>query len=280
VGGPDMAFPRLNNISFWLLVPSLVLLVLSAIIEGGVGIIEFPPSEFAMYSSAILPLSVTNDKSNKRLTKLQREAFNLNVESLLGQALIGLLLGDGWLSRNKSKSGTLGNTRFCFSQSVINTEYFMFVYNLFKPYCQGPFYQIDRFSKLTGPFSALRFNSLAFPCINFYFEIFYNQGKKQVPLNIIDYLTPISLAFWISDDGSFHTRDQILILCTDGFTESGVDLLMDVLIKKFGLKCRKEKKQKSGYRIIILKSSMDKLRDMVLEHMDPSMYYKLGKSVK
>jgi len=37
VGGPDMAFPRLNNISFWLLVPSLVLLVLSAIIEGGVG---------------------------------------------------------------------------------------------------------------------------------------------------------------------------------------------------------------------------------------------------
>jgi hypothetical protein len=48
-----------------------------------------------MYSSAILPLSVTNDKSNKRLTKLQREAFNLNVESLLGQALIGLLLGDG-----------------------------------------------------------------------------------------------------------------------------------------------------------------------------------------
>lgn len=40
VGGPDMAFPRLNNISFWLLIPSLVLLVLSAIIEGGVGTIS------------------------------------------------------------------------------------------------------------------------------------------------------------------------------------------------------------------------------------------------
>jgi cytochrome c oxidase subunit 1 len=37
VGGPDMAFPRLNNISFWLLIPSLLLLVLSAIIEGGAG---------------------------------------------------------------------------------------------------------------------------------------------------------------------------------------------------------------------------------------------------
>jgi len=32
-----MAFPRLNNISFWLLIPSLLLLVFSAVIEGGVG---------------------------------------------------------------------------------------------------------------------------------------------------------------------------------------------------------------------------------------------------
>jgi cytochrome c oxidase subunit 1 len=37
VGGPDMAFPRLNNISFWLLLPSLLLLVFSACIEGGAG---------------------------------------------------------------------------------------------------------------------------------------------------------------------------------------------------------------------------------------------------
>ena len=37
VGGPDMAFPRLNNISFWLLIPSLLLIVFSACIEGGVG---------------------------------------------------------------------------------------------------------------------------------------------------------------------------------------------------------------------------------------------------
>lgn len=32
-----MAFPRLNNVSFWLLIPSLLLFVFSAIIENGVG---------------------------------------------------------------------------------------------------------------------------------------------------------------------------------------------------------------------------------------------------
>jgi cytochrome c oxidase subunit 1 len=37
VGGLDMAFPILNNISLWLLPPSLLLLVFSACIVGGAG---------------------------------------------------------------------------------------------------------------------------------------------------------------------------------------------------------------------------------------------------
>jgi Cytochrome C and Quinol oxidase polypeptide I len=37
VGGPDMAFPRLNNISFWLLPPALLLFLFASGIENGVG---------------------------------------------------------------------------------------------------------------------------------------------------------------------------------------------------------------------------------------------------
>ena len=37
VGGPDMAFPRLNNISFWLLLPSLFLFLFAGMIENGAG---------------------------------------------------------------------------------------------------------------------------------------------------------------------------------------------------------------------------------------------------
>jgi cytochrome c oxidase subunit 1 len=37
IGGPDMAFPRLNNISFWLLIPSLALFIFAGMIENGVG---------------------------------------------------------------------------------------------------------------------------------------------------------------------------------------------------------------------------------------------------
>jgi cytochrome c oxidase subunit 1 len=37
LGAPDMAFPRLNNISLWLMPPSLILLVSSSLVEGGAG---------------------------------------------------------------------------------------------------------------------------------------------------------------------------------------------------------------------------------------------------
>lgn len=261
-------FPRLNNVSYWLLIPSIGLLVFSACIEGGAGSIK----EYIALNSAM------PSDNNKRLTKSEREAVNLSIESKEGQALIGHLLGDGWLIRNKSKTGKLHNTRFCYSQSVVNSDYFHFVYNNFKPYCQSPPYQFNKFSKLTGPFSGFQFNTLVYPCLNFYHDLFYKGGKKHIPKNIAEYLTPISLAFWIQDDGTYHIRDNILTLCTDGFSEQEVDLLVEVLIGKFDLKCRKERKG-IGYRIIIVKSSMDKVRNMVLEHFYPSMYYKLGVTV-
>jgi len=37
IGAPDIRFPRINNIRFWLLPPSFILLLVSRIIEGGAG---------------------------------------------------------------------------------------------------------------------------------------------------------------------------------------------------------------------------------------------------
>nr|SCN12520.1 cytochrome c oxidase subunit 1 [Typhlatya miravetensis] len=37
LGAPDMAFPRMNNMSFWLLPPSLTLLLSSSMVESGIG---------------------------------------------------------------------------------------------------------------------------------------------------------------------------------------------------------------------------------------------------
>nr|YP_009370740.1 cytochrome c oxidase subunit 1 [Eukaryota sp. BB2]AQL10466.1 cytochrome c oxidase subunit 1 [Eukaryota sp. BB2] len=53
LGSPDMAFPRLNNLSFWLLPPALLLLLLSAFVELGVGTgwTVYPPLSSKIFHS-------------------------------------------------------------------------------------------------------------------------------------------------------------------------------------------------------------------------------------
>nr|YP_010321807.1 cytochrome c oxidase subunit I [Stenochironomus tobaduodecimus]UKO33034.1 cytochrome c oxidase subunit I [Stenochironomus tobaduodecimus] len=61
LGAPDMAFPRMNNMSFWLLPPSLTLLVSSSIVENGAGTgwTVYPPlSNSIAHSGASVDLAI------------------------------------------------------------------------------------------------------------------------------------------------------------------------------------------------------------------------------
>jgi len=61
IGAVDMSFPRLNNISLWLLVPSLVLMVLSTFIEGGAGtswVVMPPLSSIVSHSSMSVDVAI------------------------------------------------------------------------------------------------------------------------------------------------------------------------------------------------------------------------------
>lgn len=55
LGAPDIAFPRINNIRFWLLPPSILLLLLRRILNNGVGTgwTVYPPLSLRYYHSGI-----------------------------------------------------------------------------------------------------------------------------------------------------------------------------------------------------------------------------------
>jgi len=123
-------------------------------------------------------------------------------------------------------------------------------------------------------FQSLNFATIALPCFNLYHSYFYTaEGVKKVPLNIWALLTPVGLAFWLSDDGT--KKGPGLTLCTYGFSTEDVQLLVETLQGKFGLICTINQ-TKQGPRIYVTKDSMPKLRELVREHMHPSMVYKLG----
>lgn len=59
IGAPDVAFPRLNNISFWLNPPAFFLLILSTLVEQGAGLgwTAYPPLSI-QHSGAAVDLAI------------------------------------------------------------------------------------------------------------------------------------------------------------------------------------------------------------------------------
>jgi hypothetical protein len=103
------------------------------------------------------------------------------------------------------------------------------------------------------------------------YDIFMGKGKKCVPLDIYNELTPIALAHWIMCDGGFLHKG--LILCTDSFTYKDVINLMNVLLIRYNINSTLHK---SGNlpRIYISRKEIYKLLKIVDDHIIPFSKYK------
>lgn len=162
------------------------------------------------------------------LTKGARDKFILTPK--LKEITVGLILGDLYARRPKP----LVNTRLLFIQSIIHNDYLLHLYELFKDYCKkAPITAIPKAHKQTGKvYPNVRFETRSLPCFNYFYDIFYPSGKKCIPLNIGEILTPLSLAYWIADDGGWNKINKHVVLCTESFTSEEVELLINVLNSK------------------------------------------------
>ena len=103
-GSPDMAFPRLNNISFWLLPPALILLLLSSLVENGAG------TGWTVENGKQSPIS--NNRAIKHHSMRETPQFGKNYSSITnllgfsGQSAVKMFLTRGqsaWGKYNYSK---------------------------------------------------------------------------------------------------------------------------------------------------------------------------------
>jgi hypothetical protein len=81
---------------------------------------------------------------------------------------------------------------------------------------------------------------------NEFHELFYPDGVKIIPSNISEYLTEVSLVFFIMDDGD-------LLLHTNSYTLEEVELLVSVLNKKLNLVCKVSQRRPNQWAILIPK---------------------------
>lgn len=105
---------------------------------------------------------------------------------------MGVILGDVYMRRFSINS----NTRIVFRQGSKNVEYLNHLYLLFENYVLTPPAKYTILDKNTNVARYnYSFSTMSLPCFNEFYELFYLDGKKIVPKNISNILTPISLAY-------------------------------------------------------------------------------------
>ena len=100
------------------------------------------------------------------------------------------------------------------------------------------------------------------------------KGKKVIPLNISEYLTPLALAVWVMDDGG--RANNGVRIAANSFTLKEVELLSDVLKSKYNLENTIQNiYEENQYSLYIKKQSVNNLRSIIGPYIHPSMLYKL-----
>ena len=212
----------------------------------------------------------TKVKASKRIGPYNEDVLSL---------LIGSILGDAYGNR---KSGE--GTRFYYRQSIVHKDYLFWLYNFFytKGYCSN--LEPRKYTKILKSQYEIKehygyeFNTFTFRSFDWIYDMFYKKGKKIISPKIENYLTPLALAIWIMDDGSWANPG--VRISTYNFNLQEVEFLIYLLKKLYNLDCTIQiLKNNTQSSIYIQKKSVSKLIKIVLPYMHNSMYHKLGINV-
>lgn len=121
-----------------------------------------------------------NMKNETKLTQIQLEKKKFFFFQ------VGSLLGDGALAKRKENI----NARYHVRMGLLHKIELIYLYNIFKNLCKTSFKESNVYNKKTNKiYNVISFMTLSYPCFNDYYNLFYNNGKKSIPLNIAELLT-------------------------------------------------------------------------------------------
>lgn len=184
------------------------------------------------------------------------------------EIIAGTLFGDGHLeTQNKGKTYRL-KIEHCDAQK----EYLNWFYHELRIWIPSePYTKVKNGKVYVGvrTYSHKAFSSFG--------KAFYSQGKKVIPKTFDKLLTPLSLAIWFMDDGSFKsTKHRTYVIHTLGYRKSELEDVQKILLKKFNLHTSLHNQKGKYWRLYIQSQSADKFKELIEPYILPSMKYKLG----
>lgn len=202
------------------------------------------------------------------------EAYKATLKLTLRQreVLVGLLLGDGHIEQPYITP----RARLKIEQRARAHAYVVWLYGIFRAWVRNGIKSREVVLSTTHmSYQKNYFTTYAHEEFLPYRQLFYPTGKKIVPHNIGELLTPVGLATWFMDDGSVKShQSKGRILNTHSFSHEEVNLLCEVLRNKFSLRAW-PRKQRDGVQVYISGKSATLLQQLVEPYVVPEMHYKL-----
>jgi len=203
------------------------------------------------------------------------------------EMVVGTLLGDGCLvkpgkrkiySKNKEKYwiGKCRHYRLQFTHDPTQKDYIYWKYNLLKIICSSG-YPKQRFIYNSQQKKTYERYDLVTRTLSYFTrlrKIIYPRGLKQVTRRYLNLLTPLSLAVWYMDDGTFDKKSGRSWLATNSFSFREQKIIQRYFFEKWNIFSTivKERKQ---YKISFNKKEMIKLSNIIRIYILSSLQYKI-----
>lgn len=200
----------------------------------------------------------------------------LTISSEQRSLLIGSLLGDGtmWLGKNGR------NVNYKVEHGLEQKEYVFWKYKILKSLVLTE-------PKLSYRYNASRekypkswwFRTVRHPLLTEIYDLWYTGngyrgGKKIVPKTVGDVLTPLALAVWIMDDGSY--AKGTITISTYSFDLFEINMLQRVISEKYGIRFLVYPDRDKGFRMHTNQKEARSLINIITPYIIPSMLYKIG----
>lgn len=191
--------------------------------------------------------------------------------------LIGCILGDAHIGKVGDNKGFI-----TFEQTIKHKDYVIDIYEKLKNSgieLQDIKYYSRKDSRYNSLNSSIYFKTFNSELLYPFVEMFLSSTNiKILPLDIQRYLNPITLAYWICDDGQ-QVKKGGITLCTDNYSLAEVEILIKALSDRYNLECsihkKKGKSEKIYNRIYIKKNSLNSIKSLIIPYVHKSFLYKL-----
>jgi len=188
--------------------------------------------------------------------------------------LLGTILGDGYLQ----KTG-LRNARLKLEHGEGQKEYLLWKGKQFPRLFLGkPVYLERLHPKTNHVYKYWRWQSNSTPILGTWHRLFYKNGKKCLPQDLVKLLNqPLALAVWYMDDGCFyqnnHNRYSMIYLGCVSLGEAKT--ACKAISRSFNIYPRVYDKKEKGYALFFPVEETRKLHDLIRAHVLPLFNYKL-----